>query len=124
MVLIFTGNEQLDRALCKVIKDSRIVFYPNYILEEKEAKTLIVALQPDKFNFKEFMFEVRKKDIQVILILENDMKKELKEALMLGIYDIVLDPFDLKDVYSRISKPNSFSKVSKYIQQLLELDNY
>ena len=69
MVLIFTGKEQLDKDLNKKIPNSRVVYYPDYVLEEKEAKALIITVQPNKFNFKEFLFKVRQKDIQVILIL-------------------------------------------------------
>lgn len=69
------------------------------------------------------MFKVREKNIQVILILENEKVKELKDALLLGIYDIVFDPFDLDDVTKKITNPNPFSKVSKYIKDILELDN-
>ena len=46
MVLIFTDNEQLDRDLSKKIDDSRIVYYPDYVLEEKDATTLIATIQP------------------------------------------------------------------------------
>lgn len=123
MVLIFTDNEQLDRDLNKQIEDSRIVYYPNYVLEEKDATTLIATLQPNKYNFKDFMFKVREKNIQVILILENDKVKELKEALTLGIYDIILDPFSLEDVTKKITNPSMFSEISKYIKDILELDN-
>lgn len=123
MVLIFTDNEQLDRDLNKQIEDSRIVYYPDYVLEEKDATTLIATLQPNKYNFKDFMFKVREKNIQVILILENDKVKELKEALTLGIYDIILDPFSLEDVTKKITNPSMFSKISKYIKDILELDN-
>ena len=98
MVLIFTDNEQLDRDLSKKIDDSRIVYYPDYVLEEKDATTLIATIQPNKYNFKDFMFKVREKNIQVILILESEKVKELKDALMLGIYDIIFDPFDLEDL--------------------------
>ncbi len=122
MVLIFTDNEQLDRDLNKRIEDSRIVYYPDYVLEEKDATTLIATLQPNKYNFKDFMFKVREKNIQVILILENDKVKELKEALTLGIYDIVLDPFSLEDVTKKITNPSMFSEISKYIKDILELD--
>ena len=122
MVLIFTDNEQLDRDLSKKIEDSRIVYYPDYVLEGKEAATLIATIQPNKYNFKDFMFKVREKDIQVILLLENEKQKELNDALILGIYDIIFDPFDLKDVIEKIKTPNSFSKVSKYIKKLQELD--
>ena len=123
MVLIFTDNEQLDRDLNKQIEDSRIVYYPDYVLEEKDATTLIATLQPNKYNFKDFMFKVREKNIQVILILENDQVKELKEALTSGIYDIILDPFSLEDVTKKITNPSMFSEISKYIKDILELDN-
>lgn len=86
-------------------------------MEEKDATTLIATIQPNKYNFKDFMFKVREKNIQVILILENEKVKELKDALMLGIYDIIFDPFDLEDVCNRITNPNPFSKVSKYIKR-------
>lgn len=122
MVLIFTDNEQLDIDLNKKIENSRIVYYPDYILEESKATVLIAAVQPNKYNFKDFMFKVREKDIQVILLLENEKQKELNDALILGIYDIIFDPFDLKDVIEKIKTPNSFSKVSKYIKKLQELD--
>lgn len=122
MVLIFTDNEQLDRDLNKKIQDSRIVYYPDYILEEKESTTLIATVQPNKYNFKDFMFKVRKKNIQVILILENEKVKELKEALLLGIYDIVFDPFDLEDIIKKITTPTPFSEISKYIKDILELE--
>lgn len=122
MVLIFTDNEQLDRDLSKKIEDSRIVYYPDYVLEEKEASTLIATLQPNKYNFKDFMFKVREKNIQVILILENEKVKELKDALLLGIYDIVFDPFELDEVCNKIVNPNHFSKISKYIKEILGLE--
>ena len=122
MVLIFTDNEQLDKDLNKKISNSRVVYYPDYVLEEKEATTLIATIQPHKYNFKDFMFKVREKNIQVVLILENDTVKELKDALLLGIYDIIFDPFDLQDVYDKITNPSPFSKVSKYIKDILELE--
>lgn len=123
MVLIFTDNEQLDRDLSKQIEDSRIVYYPDYVLEEKEATTLIATLQPNKYNFKDFMFKVREKNIQVILILENSNVKELKDALLLGIYDIIFDPFSLDDVTKKITNPTMFSEISKYIKDILEQES-
>ena len=117
MVLIFTDNEQLDKDLSKLIQDSRIVYYPEYVLEEKQATTLIATVQNNKYNFKDFMFKVREKNIQVILILENDKVKEVKDALILGIYDFVFDPFDLNDVTKKITNPCQFSEISKYIKK-------
>lgn len=122
MVLIFTDNEQLDKDLSKLIQDSRIVYYPDYVLEEQQATTLIATVQNNKYNFKDFMFKVREKNIQVILILENDKVKEVKDALILGIYDFVFDPFDLNDVTKKITNPCKFSEISKYIKNILELE--
>ena len=113
---------KMNRDLNKKIEDSRIVYYPDYILQENEATTLIATLQPNKYEFKDFMLKVREKNIQVILILENDQVKELKDALMLGIYDIVFDPFDLKDITDKITNPSMFSSISKYIKEYLELE--
>lgn len=122
MVLVFTGKEQLDKDLNKKIPDSRVVYYPDYVLQEEKAETLIITVQPNKFNFKDFLFKVRKKDIQVILILENSKVKELKDALILGIYDIVFDPFTLDDICQKIEKPTQFSKISNFIEDIIELD--
>ena len=122
MVLIFTDNEQLDRDLSRKIEDSRIVYYPDYVLEVKQAPTLIASLQPNKYNFKDFMFKVREKNIQVILLLENEKVEELKDALMLGIYDIIFDPFELEDICKKIKNPNQFSEVSKYIKDIIGLE--
>ena len=122
MVLIFTGKEQLDKDLNKKIPNSRVVYYPDYVLQEEKAETLIITVQPNKFNFKDFLFKVRKKNIQVILILENSKVKELKDALILGIYDIVFDPFTLDDICQKIEKPTQFSKFSNFIEDIIELD--
>ena len=123
MILIFTNNEQLNEDIKKKIKDSRIVYYADYILEEKEADTLIASVQNNKYNFKDFMFKVREKNIRVILLLENAEQKELKEALILGIYDIIFDPFSLDDVYKKINTPSTFSDISKYVKNTLEVEN-
>lgn len=122
MVLIFTGNEQLDIDLSKNIEDSRIVYYPDYILQEKEAQILIVSVQPNKFNFKEFLFKVRQKNIRIILLLENDTQEELKDALLLGIYDIIFDTFSIDEVKEKIITPSKFSNISKYILPLLKAE--
>ena len=121
MILIFTDNEELNKDLNKKIQDSRIVYYPDYVLEEKEAKILITTIQHNKYNFKDFMFKARKKNIQVILILENEKVTELKDALILGIYDIVFDPFTLEDIINKIKNPTLFSDVSKYVKDILEI---
>lgn len=123
MILIFTDNEQLNKDISRKIKDSRIVYYADYILEEKEADTLIVSVQNNKYNFKDFMFKVWDKNIRVILLLENAEQKELRDALLLGIYDIIFDPFTLEDICKKIDTPSAFSDIAKYIKDIMELEN-
>jgi AmiR/NasT family two-component response regulator len=123
LILIFTDNEQLNKDISRKIKDSRIVYYADYILEEKEADTLIVSVQNNKYNFKDFMFKVRDKNIRVILLLENAEQKELRDALLLGIYDIIFDPFTLEDICKKIDTPSAFSDIAKYIKDIMELEN-
>ena len=123
MILIFTDNEQLNKDISRKIKDSRIVYYADYILEEKEADTLIVSVQNNKYNFKDFMFKVRDKNIRVILLLENAEQKELRDALLLGIYDIIFDPFTLEDICKKIDTPSAFSDIAKYIKDIMEPEN-
>ena len=123
MILIFTDNEQLNKDISRKIKDSRMVYYADYILEEKEADTLIVSVQNNKYNFKDFMFKVRDKNIRVILLLENAEQKELRDALLLGIYDIIFDPFTLEDICKKIDTPSAFSDIAKYIKDIMELEN-
>ena len=122
MILIFTGNEQLDKDLEKQIKDSRIVYYPEYVLEEQEATVLITAVQNNKFNFKEFLFNVRDKNIRVVLLLENAKVKELPIALALGIYDIIFDPFTLDEIENMAKVPKPFTHISSYIKEILKID--
>ena len=119
MILIFTDNEILNNDINNNIENSRIVYYPDYILEEKEADILIASLQPNKYNFKDFMFKIREKNIRVILILENEQVEELKDALFLGIYDLIFDPFEIEDIKQKIKIPTSFSEISKYIEKYL-----
>lgn len=120
MILIFTGVEELDKELEKNLQNSRVVYYPDYILEEKEANILITTVQPNKYNFKEFMYKVREKNIRVILILENEKSKELKDAVILGIYDIIFDNFEVKDILTLVNTPSTFSSVAKYVKTLLD----
>ena len=116
MILIFTDNEQLNEDLNNKLENSRIVYYPDYVLQEKEANILITILQSNKYNFSEFMLKVREKNIRVILLLENEKVKELKDALNLGIYDIIFDPFSLEDIVSKVNNPTPFSSIAKYFK--------
>lgn len=58
-----------------------ICLFAYYLLEEKEANVVILSVQDNKFEFEKFLFELRKRNIRVILLLENEKVKEAEIAL-------------------------------------------
>lgn len=122
MVFICTGIEKLDELLKHKLKenkiDSEIIFYADYLLEEKSRDlydTVILAPREDiKLPFKDFLFALRQRDKRVILLPGNEESKHLGYALALGIYDIVFDPVTPEKVVNAVKNPAKFSDVQKY----------
>jgi len=122
MVFICTGIEKLDELLKHKLKEneieSEIIFYADYLLEEKSRDlydTVILAPREDiKLPFKDFLFALRQRDKRVILLPGNEESKHLGYALALGIYDIVFDPVTPEKVVNAVKNPAKFSDVQKY----------
>jgi DNA-binding response OmpR family regulator len=129
MVFICTGIEKLDELLKHKLKEngieSEIIFYADYLLEEKNKElynTVILAPREDiKLPFKDFLFALRQKDKRIILLAgEKESNKHLGYALALGIYDIVFDPVTPEKVVNAVKNPAKFSDVQKYFLCLKE----
>lgn len=129
MVFICTGIDRLDELLKHKLKENRInseiVFYADYLLEEKSRDlydTVIIAPREDiKLPFKDFLFALRQKDKRVILLAgEKENNKHLGYALALGIYDIVFDPVTPEKVVNAVKNPAKFSDVQQYFLGLRE----
>ncbi|ERM91511.1 hypothetical protein O163_10075 [Caldanaerobacter subterraneus subsp. yonseiensis KB-1] len=129
MVFICTGIEKLDELLKHKLKEngieSEIIFYTDYLLEEKNRNlydTVILAPHEDiKLPFKDFLFALRQRDKRVILLAgEEKDNKHLGYALALGIYDIVFDPVDPEEVVNAVKNPAKFSNVQQYFLGLRE----
>lgn len=128
MVFICTGIEKLDELLKHKLTenkiDSEIIFYADYLLEEKNRglyDTVILAPREDiKLPFKDFLFALRQRDKRVILLPGNEESKHLGYALALGIYDIVFDPVTPEKVVNAVKNPAKFSDVQKYFLGLKE----
>lgn len=129
MVFICTGIDRLDELLKHKLKENRInseiVFYADYLLEEKSRDlydTVIIAPREDiKLPFKDFLFALRQKDKRVILLAgEKENNKHLGYALALGIYDIVFDPVTPERVVNAVKNPAKFSDVQQYFLGLRE----
>lgn len=122
MTIIFTENDELNQELEKNIEGSRIAFYTKYLLEEKDAKVVILSVQDNKFEFEKFLYELRKKNIRVILLLESEKVKETEIAIRLGIYDLIFGPFTIKDVLKLVKQTNNFSNIAEVYKKIYKVE--
>ncbi len=121
MTIIYTENDDLNEELEKNIENARIAFYTKYLLEEKAADIVILTVQDNKFEFEKFLFELRKKNIRVILLLENENVKEVEIAIRLGIYDLIFGTFSISDVLKLVKNANNFSDIAGIYQNLYKI---
>ncbi|TCO57786.1 hypothetical protein [Caldanaerobacter subterraneus] len=133
MVFIYTGISKLDDILKQKCEENKIkaeiVFYPEYLLEEKSRNLYeIVVLAPHediKMPFKDFLFALRQRNKRIILLPgEKENNRYLGYALALGIYDIVFDPVMPEEVVKRIKTPAKFSDVQDLFLGLKEKVNF
>lgn len=111
LVLIHTGFEEFDRVIAERIEDSRIIFYPDFLLQEEGETAVISSKITTKVPFKDFLFALRQQDKRVILILGDKTSPYIGYALALGIYDIIFDPVTLEKIIEKIKNPSKFSDV-------------
>lgn len=122
MTIIYTENDELNNELEKNIEGSRIAYYNKYLLEEKEANIVILSVQDNKFEFEKFLYELRKRNIRIILILESDKdKKEIEIAIRLGIYDLIINQFSIEDILKLVKNANNFSDISELYEKIYKI---
>lgn len=112
MVLIHTGFEEFDKVIAESIEDSRIIFYPDFLLQEEGETAVISSKITTKVPFKDFLFALRQQDKRVILFLGDRTSPYIGYALALGIYDIIFDPVTPEKVVEKIKNPSKFSDVA------------
>lgn len=121
LTIIFTENDELNEELEKNIADSRVAFYTKYLLEEKDADIVILSVQNNKFEFEKFLYQLRKRNIRVILLLENEKVKEVEIALRLGIYDFIFGSFEISDITKLIKEKSKFSDVARLYKKIYKI---
>ena len=122
MTIVFTENDELNQELEKNIEGSRIAFYTKYLLEEKEAQIVILSVQDNKFEYEKFLYELRKKNIRIILLLESEKSKETEIALRLGIYDLIFGPFTIGQVLKLVKNANNFSDIAGIYNKIFKIE--
>ena len=122
MVIIFTESDELNEELAKRIENSRIAFYTKYLLEEKEADVVILSVQDNKFEYEKLLYELRRKNIRVILLLEKEKTKETEIAIRLGIYDLIFGTFTISDIIYLVNNKNGFSNISEIYKKIYKIE--
>lgn len=124
MVVIFTGNSEIDQMLEEQIKNSIIVSYAEFIVEDEKFKnqTVILAVQAiEKERIIEYLFELRRLNIRVILLIKNQNQSEVKEAMSMGIYDFVFGNFYTRDIQKLLEKPNTFEDIAEIYKKQFDI---
>ena len=126
MVVIYTGIEEIDKELQKIIKDSIVAHYSEYLVENNtfEGQTAIIspkAIGDNIEDLHEFLYTLKKMNIRVILLLKNQKQEEIKIALRLGIYDIIYGNFYPSQIKEILKKPREFKDVAELYRKTFNI---
>ena len=123
MVVIFTGSNEIDKILETEIKGSMVVSYADFIIEDDKFKsqTVILASNAIETDFREYLYQLRSRNIRVILLLKNDKEENTKIALENGIYDLVFGNFYPSQIKEILDNPRNFSDISKIYRKLFNI---
>ena len=123
MVIIYTGNNEIDKILEDEIKGSMVVSYSDFIIEDDKFKNQIVILATCAIerDLREYLYELRDKDIRVILLINNEKSEETKIALEMGIYDIIFGSFYPRQIKNLIDNTRKFSDISKLYKKIFNI---
>lgn len=123
MVVIFTGSNEIDKILETEIKGSMVVSYADFIIEDDKFKsqTVILASNAIETDFREYLYQLRSRNIRVILLLKNEKEENTKIALENGIYDLVFGNFYPSQIKEILDNPRNFSDISKIYRKLFNI---
>jgi len=126
MVVIYTGIEEIDKELQKIIKDSIVAHYSEYLVENNtfEGQTAIIspkAIGDNLEDLHEFLYTLKKMNIRVILLLKNQKQEEIKIALGLGIYDIIYGNFYPSQIKEILKKPREFKDIADLYRKIFNI---
>ena len=115
MIVIYTGSNEIDKILESEIKGSMVVSYTDFIIEDDKFKnqTAIIASKSIESDLREYLYLLRRMNIRVILLLNNDKDEDTKIALETGIYDLVFGNFYPSQIKEILDNPRSFNDISK-----------
>lgn len=123
MIIIYTGNEEIDKEIQTELRDSIIACYSDYLIENNtfENQTAIILAQAVEGDLEEFLFILKQMNIRVILLLKNQKQEENKIALRLGIYDILYGNFYPSQIKDIIEHPKNFQDISNLYKRTFNI---
>lgn len=123
MIVIYTGSNEIDKILEEEIKGSMVISYADFIIEDDKFKnqTVIISSSAIDGDLKEYLYQLRSKNIRVILLIRNDKNEETKIALEFGIYDLIFGNFYPSQIKEILEKPRTFEDVSKIYRKIFNI---
>lgn len=122
MIIIYTGNHEIDKILEEEIKGSMVVSYSDFIIEDNkfENQTVIISASAIERDLREYLFRLRSLNIRVIVIFKNEKQENdlIKITLETGIYDLIFGKFYPSELKSIIDKPRTFKEISNMYKKV------
>lgn len=125
MIIIYTGNHEIDKILEEEIKGSMVVSYSDFIIEDNkfENQTVIIAANAIERDLREYLFRLRELNMRVIVIFKDEKVESqlIKITLETGIYDLIFGNFYPSELREIIDKPRKFKDISSIYKKLYNL---
>lgn len=125
MIIIYTGNHEIDKILEEEIKGSMVVSYSDFIIEDNkfENQTVIISASAIEKDLREYLFRLRSLNIRVIVIFKNEKQERdlIKITLESGIYDLIFGNFYPRELKDIIDNPRTFRDVSKMYKKIFDI---
>lgn len=125
MIIIYTGNHEIDKILEEEIKGSMVISYSDFIIEDNkfENQTVVISASAIERDLREYLFRLRSLNIRVIVIFKNEKEESelIKTTLEMGIYDLIFGNFYPSELKNIIDKPRTFKDVSKIYKRIFKI---
>lgn len=125
MIIIYTGNHEIDKILEEEIKGSMVISYSDFIIEDNkfENQTVIISASAIERDLREYLFRLRSLNIRVIVIFKNEKEESelIKTTLEMGIYDLIFGNFYPSELKNIIDKPRTFKDISKIYKRIFNI---
>ena len=121
MIIIYTGNHEIDKILENEIKGSMVVSYSDFIIEDNkfENQTVIIAANAIERDFREYIFRLR--ELNVIFKDQKVENQLIKTTLEMGIYDLIFGNFYPSELKNLIDNPQSFKDIANIYKKTYDL---